>query len=310
MSEEVNSRQSRTWKIYRGRFAPSPTGPLHLGSLYTALAGFLQAKSRGGEWLLRIDDADTPRVVPGAIDGIMRTLERFSLNWDGPVVYQSLEVEAYRQALEQLDAGGWLYPCTCSRKYLATLPHSARERTHYPGICRDARHDRRQPHALRIITGGGAIRVDDQLQGSSDWALDLEFGDFIVFRRDQIVSYHLATVIDDWRSGVTEVLRGIDLLESTPLQIYLQNLLGLPTPQYLHIPVIVNRQGAKLSKQNLAVPIEENNSSLTLFTLLQLLRQDPPSELKNAEVREILAWAISAWEPSRLTGTSVVEPEP
>jgi len=294
---------------YRGRFAPSPTGLLHLGSLCTALAGFLQAKSRQGQWLLRLDDADAPRMAPGAGDAIKRTLERFALHWDGPVVLQSQEAEAYQAALAQLDAAGHLYPCTCSRKMLAALPRGPSESAPYPGICRGAGRERRQPHALRIIAGDGVIILQDKLQGTQHWDLAREFGDFIVFRRDQIVAYHLATVVDDARAGVTEVLRGYDLLASTPLQIHLQKLLGLPTPDYRHVPVIVDRQGVKLSKQNLAEAVDAKNPSPILFALLRLLGQSPPAELGGASPEEILAWAVACWDASRLSGTVLTEPD-
>ena len=294
---------------YRSRFAPSPTGPLHLGSLFTALAGFLQAKSSRGEWLLRIDDADGPRVALGAVDSIPRTLEQFGLAWDGPVVFQSRCLEAYQAALKQLDEAGWLYPCTCSRKTLSALPRSSFGHTPYPGTCRHANHDRRQAHALRVVTDGAQIAFTDKLQGPQNWDLTEECGDFIVFRRDGIVAYHLATVIDDWQAGITEVLRGFDLLDSTPQQIHLQQLLGLPTPDYRHIPVIVDRHGIKLSKQNLAKPVEASNPSTILFTLLGLLGQSPPRELEDAPPAEILDWAIKAWDISRLSGNAVTEPE-
>lgn len=294
---------------YRGRFAPSPTGPLHLGSLYTALAGFLQAKSCGGEWLLRIDDADAPRTAPGAADGILRTLERFGLCWDGPVVFQSRELDAYQTALRQLDEAGWLYPCTCSRKTLAALPRTGPGHTRYPGTCRDAGRSRQEPHALRIIAADADIIIEDKLQGPQCWNPAREFGDFIVFRRDGVFAYHLATVVDDWRAGITEVLRGHDLLESTPLQIHLQRLLGLPTPDYRHIPVIVDRQGTKLSKQNLAAPVDGLDVPATLCGLLSLLRQSPPQDLRLAPPEEILAWAIAYWDAAKLSGTVVAEPD-
>ena len=294
---------------YRGRFAPSPTGPLHLGSLCTALAGFLQAKSCGGEWLLRLDDADTPRMAPGAGDGIRRTLARFALCWDGPVVSQSGETDAYQAALKRLDEAGRLYPCTCSRKTLAALLRQTSEPAVYPGTCRDAGRGRRQPHALRVTAGEAVITLEDKLQGTRRWDLAREFGDFIVFRRDRIVAYHLATVVDDAKAGITEVLRGADLLESTPLQIHLQRLLGLPTPDYRHVPVVVDRQGAKLSKQNLAEPVDAMHPSATLFALLRLLGQSPPADLGNAPPEEILAWAVGSWDVSRLSGVAVAEPE-
>lgn len=293
---------------YRGRFAPTPSGPLHLGSLYTALAGFLQAKAHGGEWLLRIDDADTPRVAPGAADAIVRALERFGLGWDGPVVFQSQEFGAYQAALGQLDAAGLLYPCTCSRKTLAALPRVGGH-SRYPGNCRHANRDRREPHALRVIAHDADILLEDKLQGPQSWNPARDFGDFIVFRRDGIFAYHLATVMDDAQAGITEVLRGHDLLESTPLQVHLQGLLGLPTPVYLHIPIIIDRHGAKLSKQNLAAPVDGLEVSATLHGLLRLLGHPPPSELRQAPKEEILAWAVAAWDPARLSGTAVAEPD-
>lgn len=292
----------------RGRFAPSPTGPLHLGSLYTALASFLEAKSRQGEWLLRIDDTDGPRVAAGAVDSILRTLERFGLGWDGPVVFQSRKLEAYQAALSQLDEAGSLYPCVCSRKVLCALPRSRFGHGVYPGTCRFAKRDLRQAHSLRVITEGVWITFDDKLQGPQQWDIAKEFGDFIVFRRDGIVAYHLASVVDDYQTGVSHVLRGCDLLESTPPQIHLQHLLGFPTPDYLHVPIIVDRQGIKLSKQNLAKPVDGGNPSPTLFTLLGLLGQSPPRELEAAPPVEILDWAVKAWDISRLSGKAVAEP--
>ncbi len=304
----MNPRHQEAAQKYRGRFAPSPTGPLHLGSLYTALAGFLQAKSRGGEWLLRIDDADTPRVTRGAADSIRRTLERFALHWDGPVAYQSHATDAYRTALERLDKARLLYPCVCSRKTLAALPRTASEPAIYPGTCRHAGHSRRFAHALRVAVGEAVIDLEDKSQGLRRWELGREFGDFIVFRRDQIFAYHLATVVDDAEAAVTEVLRGCDLLESTPLQIHLQNLLGLTTPDYLHIPVIVDRLGIKLSKQNLAEAVDEHNPSAILRLLLPLLGLPPPNELGDAPPAELLAWAVAHWDVSRLSGTAIAEP--
>jgi len=306
---DVNPDRLKQELKYRGRFAPSPTGPLHLGSLYTALASFLQAKSCKGEWLLRIDDADGPRVAHGASDAILRTLERHGLAWDGPVVFQSREMEVYRSALRRLEQAGYLYPCICSRRILSALPRSPSGRIVYPSTCRFASPDTRQPYALRIVTDNAQVFFNDLIQGSQAWDIGKAFGDFIVFRRDGIFAYHLATVIDDFQAGITEVLRGVDLLDSTPLQIHLQHLLGLPTPNYRHIPIIVDSQGIKLSKQNLAKPIDGYDPSATLFSLLGLLGQSPPQEFENAPPAEILAWAIPAWDISRLSGTQIAEPQ-
>lgn len=282
---------------------------MHLGSLYTALASFLDAKSNRGEWLLRIDDADGPRQAAGAADSILRTLERFGLAWDGPVAFQNHALEAYHAALSQLEAAGQLYPCVCSRKKLSDLPRSHGGHAVYPGTCRLAGRDRRQAHALRVVTEGARITFNDRLQGPQSWNLAEEFGDFIVFRRDGIVAYHLATVVDDFAAGITDIVRGFDLLDSTPPQIHLQQLLGLPTPGYGHIPVVVDRHGVKLSKQNLAKPVNPDHPSPVLIGLLELLGQPAPKELAHAPPAEILEWAVSAWDISRLSGSSVSEPE-
>ncbi len=291
---------------YRGRFAPSPTGPLHLGSMFTAVASYLQAKSKQGRWLLRIDDVDTPRVSSGASDSIMRTLELFALHWDEDVFMQSQGTDAYNKALSRLDEDGWIYPCSCSRKDLASSNGLETIRVVYHGTCRKVNRSRHQPHALRVITHDALVSVDDKLQGHHRWDVEREFGDFIVFRRDKIVSYHLATVIDDWRSGITEVVRGVDLLDSVPFQMYLQSLLGLPNHDYLHLPVLVDRKGIKLSKQNLAEAVSHRDPSSTLFKILLLLNQSPPADIKRTPPGEILAWATQAWDVSKLSGLDCI----
>ena len=210
--------------------------------MFTALASFLQARFRQGQWLLRIDDVDTPRVMGGATDAIKRTLENYALFWDGEIVMQSRKSDEYNAALAMLDASGILYPCNCSRQTLRAMARRLGETSPYPGTCHTARISRRQAHALRVVTKGASITVDDQLQGSRWFDIEREFGDFVVLRRDGIISYHLATVIDDWQAGVTEVLRGVDLLESTPLQMHLQNLLGLPGHTYSHVPIVTDRK--------------------------------------------------------------------
>lgn len=275
--------------------------------MFTALAGFLQAKSKHGQWLLRIDDIDTPRVAAGAADAIRRTLERYGLHWDQAEFIQSKHLEPYHQALGKLESLGMLYPCTCSRKSLATLHDPDMQSAAYPGICRNARRSRRQTHALRVLTTNARINITDLLQGPQSWDIEQNPGDFIVQRRDGIFSYHLATVIDDWRSAVSEVLRGFDLLNSTPLQIHLQTLLGLPTPDYLHVPILADRQGVKLSKQNLAEAVDDAKPSATLFLLLTYLNQSPPKALQGATAEEILAWAVQNWDVSKLAGMKTIE---
>lgn len=298
MRESIPSPPTR-FPEYRGRFAPSPTGPLHLGSLYTALAGFLQARSRGGAWFLRIDDLDPPRTVPGAADRIQRGLEALGLHWDGSVLYQSQRLAAYAAALDRLREAGWVYACACSRKQLAA--HAAGV---YPGWCR-ARIGQPPPaaHALRVRVQGGTLAFDDALQGRIAQHLETEVGDFILYRRDAVYAYPLATVLDDAAQGITEVLRGIDLMDSTPRQIHLERLLGLPAKTYAHVPVLVDAHtGQKLSKQNLAPAADTAEPGRLLFHLLGLLKQTPPAELAGAAAAEILAWAVENWEARRLAG--------
>lgn len=220
-----------------GRFAPTPSGPLHFGSLVAAVASYLDARSRGGNWLVRIEDIDTPRVVPGAADDILRTLQRFGFEWDGPVLYQSTRIEAYRDALEQLKRGGHVFPCSCSRT--TTEP------------CR--------------CTSGPR------------WRVRFPGDDFTVLRADGIFAYHLAVVVDDAYQGMTDVVRGADLLDSTPQQMHLQKLLGLPTPRYVHVPLVVNEKGEKLSKQTRAPALDVNRAPELLREALRFLGQ-PVSE--------------------------------
>jgi glutamyl-Q tRNA(Asp) synthetase len=291
---------------YRGRFAPSPTGPLHLGSLYTALAGFLQAKVHRGQWLLRIDDVDPYRIARGSADRIKASLEILGLHWDGPIVHQSGRAEAYDAALTALQSGGLVYSCTCSRKELADSDAGGV----YPGFCRSGQAAPDKPASLRILTQGARIAFNDRVQGRTEQNLETEVGDFILFRRDLVFAYHLATVLDDAEQGITEVLRGIDLLDSTPRQIYLQRCLGLPEPGYAHIPVLVDANGQKLSKQSHAPEAEIRNAGGLLYYLLTLLNQDPPAELASAPPAEILPWAIAHWELGRLSGLRQVIVDP
>lgn len=294
---------------YRGRFAPSPTGPLHLGSIYTALAGFLHAKTQGGEWLLRIDDLDPYRTLPGAADRIRYTLEACGLYWDGQVMHQTERTNVYHAALDRLLAARLVYPCLCSRKELAL--GAGETSAAYPGFCRGRRLEWRMgSHALRINTEGTRISFEDRLQGPTAQNLEVEVGDFILYRRDGVYAYHLATVLDDAEQGITEVLRGQDLLDSTPRQIYLQRRLDLPTPGYAHVPILVDRNGRKLSKQTFAPEAAVRNSGALLFQLLVLLKQSPPDELASAGAAEILDWAIPNWDITRLEGIASITVDP
>ena len=275
---------------YIGRFAPSPTGPLHLGSLYTALASFLQARSQQGLWLLRIDDLDTPRNIKGSADSILKTLETFGLHWDGRVAYQSQTLELYHEILDQLTQDKLIYPCTCSRKTLTAV---------YSGICRNKQTLPNSPYSLRIKTDNRIIAFNDGLQGLISQNL-ADHGDFILKRKDQIIAYQFAVVIDDDRQHINHVVRGYDLLDSTPRQIYLQQLLGLVTPDYMHVPVIIDEQGYKLSKQTRATAVDLKKPHAVIFELLNLLKQNPPGELQHAPLTELLSWSIENWNPNLL----------
>jgi glutamyl-Q tRNA(Asp) synthetase len=271
-----------------------------LGSLFTALASFLDARSRQGLWLLRIDDLDTPRNVPGAAEAILKTLDAFGLHWDKQVAYQSLHQSAYAQALQQLQDHHLLYRCTCSRKSLTDLSHASNAEPVYPAICRLKNQPSPQHYALRLKTEPLSITFADALQGTITENLASQHGDFIVQRKDKVIAYQLAVVIDDHLQNVTHVVRGADLLDSTIKQYYLHQCLNLPSPHYMHVPVITGPQGAKLSKREFAPAINKQNSYQTLFKLLELLKQAPPVELKHERVSTQLHWAIEHWNPNAL----------
>ncbi|NOT83777.1 MAG: tRNA glutamyl-Q(34) synthetase GluQRS [Methylococcaceae bacterium] len=286
---------------YIGRFAPSPTGLLHLGSLFTALASFLEARSRQGRWLIRIDDLDTPRNVCGANEAILSTLDVFGLHWDGSVTYQSQHQQAYQQALQQLQDQHLLYRCTCSRKNLSDLDQSNPvSESIYPNICRDKNHPQTGEYALRLRTEPYLITFNDGVQGVVSENLASQHGDFILQRKDRIIAYQLAVVVDDYLQGVNHTVRGADLLDATIKQIYLHQCLNLAMPHYLHVPVITGAQGAKLSKREFAPAVNQQNSHLILFKLLVLLQQNPPSDLKHTSVAMQLDWAIQHWNPNAL----------
>jgi glutamyl-Q tRNA(Asp) synthetase len=299
---------------YRGRFAPSPTGPLHLGSLVAALGSFLDARSQQGKWLLRIEDIDTPRVMDGAADDILRTLDAFGLHWDGAVVFQSARHQAYQEAFQQLLDSGLLYPCSCTRKEISdSALHTGGELV-YPGTCRSGLAIGKVARAWRIRTNLRAqksndanharsneiIEFRDRLQGRILQNLEREIGDFVVLRADGLFAYQLAVVVDDAAQRINQIVRGADLLGSTTRQLYLQRMLGLPTPEYTHLPVIVNDNGEKLSKQTRARPVDLDNANATLFAMLRLMRQQPPAELERASVDQILNWATENWKPETL----------
>ncbi|WP_027804205.1 tRNA glutamyl-Q(34) synthetase GluQRS [Paraburkholderia caledonica] len=240
---------------YRGRFAPSPTGPLHFGSLVSALASWLDARAHHGAWLVRIEDIDGPRTVPGAAQDILATLERFGMYADEPPVWQSTRIARYQQAFEQLKAAGLVYPCGCTRKEIAdSLLHAHTRNTTlaYPGTCRNGLHGKpARAWRLRVPDDDAAvIAFEDRWQGKQTQNLATDVGDFVLRRADDQWAYQLAVVVDDADAGITHIVRGADLMDSTARQIYLQRCLGVPTPRYLHVPVVTNQYGEKLSKQN------------------------------------------------------------
>jgi glutamyl-Q tRNA(Asp) synthetase len=286
--------------VYRGRFAPSPTGPLHFGSLVAAVGSFLEARARGGEWLLRMEDVDAPRCSQAAAHSILRTLEAFGFAWDGEVVWQSRRTAAYAAALEQLKQAGRVFPCACTRKELADSMLAADGAALYPGTCRNGLPPGKTARAWRLRVDAARVAFDDALQGRIESALAREAGDFILLRADGLFAYQLAVVVDDAAAGITHVVRGADLLLSTPRQIYLQQCLGLPTPAYAHLPVAVNAAGEKLSKQTRALPLDNQRPGPELWAALDFLGQQPPPELRVAGCGELWHWALANWQLGRV----------
>jgi glutamyl-Q tRNA(Asp) synthetase len=279
---------------YVGRFAPSPTGPLHLGSLVAALGSYLDARKHAGRWLLRIEDLDAARVRLGCADEIQRTLETLGLHWDGPVEYQSRRRSLYDEAIDALSRRALIYACDCTRRTRAESEDGA-----YPGTCRD-RGVTAVPAALRLrVDDSENVSFIDRFQGVATFAMHA-LGDVIVRRRDGVIAYQLAVVVDDARQGVTDVVRGADLLPSTPWQLLLQRALGLPTPSYGHLPIVVEPDGAKLAKSRRSTPLDARRGSRQLIEALQLLRHAPPPDLFDEMPAAVLAWALKHWNPANL----------
>jgi glutamyl-Q tRNA(Asp) synthetase len=284
---------------YRGRFAPSPTGPLHFGSLVAAVGSYLDARAQGGEWMVRIEDIDTLRTVPGAADNILRTLEAFGFAWDGEVVYQSARANLYQAALEKLRDQHLIYPCACSRKEIADSSTVGIDGLVYPGTCRAGIHlSNKTARAWRVQADENFNKFNDLLNGDVTQNIAKEIGDFVVWRVDDLAAYQLAVVVDDAAQGITHVVRGADLIASTPRQIYLQKLLQLSTPQYLHLPVVLHSDGEKLSKQNGATAIDTRQALPTLRAALKFLGQPlPETELT---LDELWHRAIAHWSRSNI----------
>ena len=310
---------------YCGRFAPSPTGPLHFGSLVAAVGSYLEAKTRGGRWLLRMEDLDPPREQPGTADAILRTLEACGMGWDGDIMYQSKRSAAYRAALARLQAQGVVYPCACTRReiadshqtfapargaHVAPLARASGRGAAgeggpdgaliYPGTCRNGLAPGKTQRVIRVRVNHATIEFEDTVQETLRQDLAAEAGDFVLLRADGLFAYQLAVVVDDAEQGITDVVRGADLLDSTPRQIHLQRLLGLGTPRYLHLPTAVNAEGEKLSKQTLAPPVDAGNPVPVLAQVMEFLGQSPPAQLRSAPLAEFWHWALAHWDAKRI----------
>ena len=293
-----------------GRFAPSPTGPLHLGSLVAALGSYLMAKGSGGKWLLRMEDLDLPRVVPGIGDDMLATLELLGFEWDGEVVYQSRRTGEYRDAAQDLMRRGLAYPCGCTRSEIAQIASAPHEDgLIYPGICREGLPPSKVERALRVRVPDEIISFDDLIMGHYSQHLAGCCGDFVIHRADGPYAYHLAVVVDDAAFGVNQVVRGTDLLSSTPRQLYLQRILGCATPSYGHLPLVAGPNGAKLSKRDHAVSIAAgcdlaSKGGALLLSALRFLGQSPLATLEGAAPAEILKWGVANFDPAAVPRAS------
>jgi glutamyl-Q tRNA(Asp) synthetase len=285
---------------YRGRFAPSPTGTLHFGSLVAAVGSYLEAKSHNGEWLVRIENLDKPREVPSASHKILRTLETLGMEWDHEVIYQDHRKDAYENVLAMLNKHGLTYSCFCTRKEIADSSITGISGKIYAGTCRNSVQNKKRPGAVRIKTDNNIIEFEDSLCDLISQRLESDTGDFILRRSDGIYVYQLAVVVDDAAQGVTHIVRGADLLDSTPRQIYLQKLLGYSVPTYMHLPVAVINQGKKLSKQNQAALLDLSDPVKQLIEVVRFLGQEPPTELLENNVSSFWKWAIKNWHPEKI----------
>jgi glutamyl-Q tRNA(Asp) synthetase len=283
---------------YIGRFAPSPTGPLHFGSLLAALASFLDARANQGKWLMRIEDLDPPREPAGSAELILQQLQDFGMNWDDEVLYQSTRLGAYEEVMGQLQDKGLAYPCDCTRPQIREMGLV------YNGSCRERSTPPERPYALRLKTEALKIGFDDVIQGHFSQQLELDAGDFVIRRKDELYAYQLAVVVDDEFQNITHVVRGWDLLDSTPRQIYLQRVLNYQEMSYIHIPIIVDEKGQKLSKQAFAPSIETDRASEAIYKALVFLGQVPPAEIATERPESQLQWAIANWDSQAVAKVS------
>lgn len=293
----ARERDSAAALPYIGRFAPSPTGDLHLGSLLAAVGSFLDARHHGGRWLVRIEDLDTPRVVPGSADRILRTLDGFGLHWDGDVTYQSRRIPFYTAALNQLESAGRTFQCSCSRRELVGDGD-----TGYPGTCRNGPTRSGIPTSTRFrVADDCVVFFDDRVQGNYRFSAR-ELSDIVIRRKDGIIAYQLAVIVDDAAQHVSHVVRGGDLLLSTAWQIALQRALSLPSPRYAHLPLVVERTREKLGKSRQSVPVDPAAASAYLTAVLRMLNHPPPAEFEHDTPARLLAWAARNWNLEALAG--------
>ena len=279
---------------YIGRFAPSPTGPLHFGSLVAAVGSYLEAKTKGGKWLLRIEDIDPPREIKGATKSIIHTLEQFGFEWDEHITYQSRRYDIYQEYIDKLLHRSLAYSCGCSRKDIAAAATRSANGLVYPGTCRTGL-GKKESRSVRLLTENIDIHFQDLIQGDIIQNLESESGDYVIKRADGLFAYNLAVVIDDQLSGVTDIVRGYDLLPCTCQHIYLQRTLHFDTPRYAHLPIAINETGQKLSKQNLAKEVHVKEKIKNLFNALTFLNQNPDKQLLDGDLDSIWEWAIDNW---------------
>jgi glutamyl-Q tRNA(Asp) synthetase len=290
---------------YRGRFAPSPTGPLHFGSLVTAVGSYLDARHHQGEWLVRIEDLDRPRVIPGSADSILKSLDRFGFEFDHSILSQSTRDDDYAAALAKLQDLQRVFDCSCSRTELAAMRPGTpgpSDEPFYPGWCRLGVRVPDKPCAVRFRVEPDPITFVDSIQGPQRFDLTTECGDFVVKRKDGLFAYQLAVVVDDADQRVTHVVRGADLLSSTPRQIALQRALSLPTPAYAHLPLATDRNGIKLSKSQGSAAVNPDRAVMELHRALRFLAQHPPEDLLRGRLSTLWEWAFKHWCTQPLQG--------
>lgn len=288
---------------YKGRFAPSPTGPLHFGSMVTAVASYLAARHAQGEWLIRIDDLDRPRCIEGMDKHLLNTLEACGMLWDGDVAYQSNNDALYEQALDTLHQHNLVYACGCSRREIADIAQTGTDGPIYPGTCRNGMPADKTERSVRFISPPQSIEICDGIQPDTHQNLEKEVGDIVIRRADGLFAYQLAVVVDDHAQGITDIVRGCDLMDSTPRQVCLHKALGYRLPDYAHVPVASYADGQKLSKQTQAKPVNMHRLLPTLIDVLAFLNQDPARELAEGDLDSFWKWAIEHWDMHKIPST-------